>query len=78
MLPAFETRTIFETLDYIVSNLMMPLGGVLIAVLAGWGLSRSATLAELGVPDSRLYKAWRFLVRFAVLAAIALVFLVNL
>ncbi|MBT8079056.1 MAG: sodium-dependent transporter [Gammaproteobacteria bacterium] len=75
---AFESRTVFETLDYIVSNLMMPLGGVLVAVLAGWGLSRSATLAELALPDGPLYRLWRFLVRYAVPAAIAAVFLVNL
>ena len=78
MFPAFETRTIFESLDYIVSNLMMPLGGVLIAVLAGWGLSRTATLAELGVQDDTLFKVWRFCVRFLVPAAIALVFIANL
>ena len=77
-LDAFETRTVFETLDYIVSNLMMPLGGVLVAVLAGWGLSRSATLSELSIADGALYRLWRFLVRFAVPAAIAAVFYANL
>lgn len=75
---AFASRTVFETLDYIVSNLMMPLGGVLVAVLAGWSLSRSATLAELALPDGPLFRLWRFLVRYAVPAAIAAVFLVNL
>ena len=42
-IPAFETRNIFEALDYIVSNWMMPAGGVLVALLAGWGLGRKAT-----------------------------------
>jgi len=75
---AFAERNIFETLDYIVSNFMMPAGGVLIAVLAGWGLRRSATLDELQISDNRWYRCWRILVRFVVPAAIAAVFLVNL
>lgn len=77
-IPAFETRTIFQSLDYIVSNFMMPAGGVLIAMLAGWGLSKRATMDELGVSDSIFFRSWRVLVRFLVPVAIALVFVVNL
>jgi NSS family neurotransmitter:Na+ symporter len=75
---AFAERNIFESTDYIVSNWMMPAGGVLVAVLAGWGLSRSATLEELQLADGMIYGAWRFLVRCVVPVAIFLVFLVNL
>lgn len=77
-IPAFESRNIFGTLDYIVSNWMMPAGGVLVALLAGWGLKRSATLEELQIAEGWIYKAWRLLVRFLVPAAIALVFVMNL
>ncbi len=77
-IPAFESRNIFESIDYIVSNWMMPAGGVLVAVLAGWGLKRSATLDELQLTDGRLYKTWRFLVCYLVPVAITLVFVVNL
>lgn len=75
---AFESRNIFESLDYIVSNWMMPAGGVLIALLAGWGLKRSATLDELQMTDGRFFETWRLLVRYLVPVAIALVFVVNL
>ena len=52
-IPAFETRTIFSSLDYLVSNFMMPIGGVLIAVLAGWGLGSAARSSlPLGVRGS--------------------------
>ena len=78
LVPAFETRNIFSSLDYIVSNFMMPAGGVLIAVLAGWGLKRSATREELQLADSGWFVAWRVLVRYLVPAAIILVFIVNL
>ena len=75
--PGFAERNIFESLDYLVSNWMMPGGGVLLALLAGWGLSKQATLDELGVEDETLYRIWRFLVRFVVPVAIAAVFYVN-
>ena len=77
-IPAFESRNIFESIDYIVSNWMMPAGGVLVAVLAGWGLSRTATLEELQMSNGRWYQVWLFLVRYLVPVAITLVFLVNL
>jgi NSS family neurotransmitter:Na+ symporter len=77
-IPAFESRNIFESIDYIVSNWMMPAGGVLVAVLAGWGLGRTATLEELQMTDGPLYRTWRFLVRYLVPLAITLVFVVNL
>ncbi len=77
-LTAFAQRNIFQSLDYMVSNFMMPAGGVLVAVLAGWSLSKSSTLNELQVNDGRWYRSWRILVRFIVPAAIAGVFIVNL
>ncbi len=57
---------------------MMPLGGMLIAILAGWSLSESSVLDEMQLSDSFLYGVWRVLVRYVVPAAIALVFAVNL
>lgn len=76
--PGFSDRNIFESLDYLVSNFLMPLGGVFVAVLAGWGLSRAAARDELGIGDGAGFRVWRLLVRWLVPAAIALVFIVNL
>lgn len=77
-IPALADRTVFSVLDYIVSNFMMPAGGVLVAVLAGWGLSRRASLEELGIGDTAIYRIWRLLVRYAVPVAILLVFFTSL
>ncbi len=60
----FKTMTIFDLLDYLTSNLLLPLDGVLIALFAGWILSRKLTLEELGLSDGRVYRMWRFLVRY--------------
>jgi NSS family neurotransmitter:Na+ symporter len=76
--PALADKTVFGVLDYVVSNLMMPVGGVAVAVLAGWSLSRSASLEELGGRDDGWYRSWRLLVRYLVPSAIILVFIMNL
>lgn len=77
-IPALSEKTLFGVLDYLVSNLMMPIGGVAVAVLAGWSLSRRSSLQELAIGDGRVFKSWRFLVRYLVPVAITLLFLVNL
>jgi NSS family neurotransmitter:Na+ symporter len=77
-IPAFEQRTIFESLDYIVSNFMMPIGGMLIAILAGWGLHASAIAEELELQYGHWQEIWRFLVRYVVPVAIVFVFVSNL
>ncbi len=77
LLPVFAERNIFEVLDYVVSNLMMPIGGVLVAVLAGWSLRREVTVAAFA-RDGWTYRAWRALTRYVVPLAILAVLLVNL
>lgn len=77
-IPAFSERNFFGILDYAVSNVLMPLGGIAVALIAGWALSRETTLAELGLHDGMIFGLWRFAVRFVVPAAIALVFWLNI
>ena len=77
-IPALSEKTIFGVLDYLVSNLMMPAGGVAVAIIAGWALSRNASLQELGPISPVAYQAWRLLVRYVVPVAIILLFLINL
>lgn len=65
----------FEVLDYLTANIMLPLGGVAIAVFAGWAMSRSVTENELEMNSVKIYSLWRFLVRYITPAAVILVFL---
>jgi NSS family neurotransmitter:Na+ symporter len=77
-LPALSDKNIFGVLDYIVSNLMMPIGGVAVAILAGWSLSKESSRDELSIEDGLLFRVWRLLVRYLVPLAIVLLFLMNL
>ncbi|MBF7052712.1 sodium-dependent transporter [Halomonas sp. KAO] len=58
----------------LLSNIFMPLGGMLIALFAGWALTHSEVVKEMGTSGA-WFIAWRFLVRFIAPAAVAFVFL---
>jgi len=64
-------KTLFDLLDYFTSNLMLPVGGILISLFAGWALGSDLTRKELGMGDGPMFKAWQFLVRFVVPLALA-------
>ncbi len=73
-----EGRTVFELLDYFGSNLLMPLGGILMAVIAGWLLPRTVAAEELLQPGKFELDLWLFLIRFIAPAAVAMIFISNL
>ncbi|HIA07632.1 MAG TPA: sodium-dependent transporter [Chromatiaceae bacterium] len=75
MFPVFADKNFFDVLDFITSNVMLPLGGLLIAVFAAWRLSRSTSFDELKMGDGLAYPLWRFLVRYITPIAVLIVFL---
>jgi len=71
----FHDSTIFDLLDYLTANIMLPLGGLLIAIFAAWKMSRESTMDELNMGDRFFYPLWRFLVRYITPIAVIIVFL---
>jgi NSS family neurotransmitter:Na+ symporter len=71
----FFGLTFFNLLDFITSNLMLPLGGILIALFAGWLMSAESTKAELHIANPSLYRAWQALVRYIAPVAVFIVLL---
>jgi NSS family neurotransmitter:Na+ symporter len=71
----FRGKTFFDLLDYLTANIMLPLGGLFIAIFAGWVMSRESTLDELQMGDHIGYRLWRFLLRFVTPLAVLIVFL---
>jgi len=66
----FDGMTIYDATDYIASNLLLPLGGLLTAVFAGWIVTRDAAREELGIADGAVFRVWRFLIRYVAPIAI--------
>ena len=58
----FLAGTIFENVDYLTSNVMLPLGGLLISLFAGWVMASNSSADELG-GYGPLYRVWRLLAR---------------
>ncbi|MDE6331722.1 MAG: sodium-dependent transporter [Muribaculaceae bacterium] len=71
-------KTIFELFDYVASNIIMPLGGMLISVFVGWVLKRQTFDLELKPAPRMLLNALVFSLRFIAPGAIALIFIVYI
>ena len=77
-MPLVQDKGIFELLDFLVSNLMLPINALLIAVFAGWIMSRKGFLEETGLNDSTLFLILRFVLRYVAPVAIGLIFYTSL
>jgi NSS family neurotransmitter:Na+ symporter len=65
----------FEFVDYLVSNIMLPAGGFLLAIFASWIVDRRVTAGELGWQDNAPgFSLWLWTSRLVAPALIALVF----
>jgi neurotransmitter:Na+ symporter, NSS family len=60
----------------LTANVLLPLGGVAIAIFAGWIMRRASSADELGLAgDGLWYLVWLVLVQFVAPACVVLVFL---
>jgi NSS family neurotransmitter:Na+ symporter len=75
--PLIGDRSIFDFLDNLVTNFMLPAGGMLFAVFAGWRLSEAVARDELGL-SGFWFGVWRFLVRYVAPIAVGAVFFSQL
>lgn len=65
---------LFDHLDYLASNWMLPIGGFFITLGAGWLMTRQATEGELvddTTPAWFRYGLWRFAIRYVAPLAVA-------
>ena len=68
-------RTIFDWLDFITNNVMLPLGGLAIVVFAGWFMAKNSTADGLDPEAGTMYLIWRLCARYVAPIAILLVML---
>jgi NSS family neurotransmitter:Na+ symporter len=71
----FLRGTLFDNLDYLTLNIMLPLGGLGITVFASWVMCRNSSADELGHDAGFSYQVWRFLARYIAPVGVILVFL---
>ena len=70
-------RNWFDSADWLVSNLMLPIGGLGVALFMGWKVTEQARQEGFmeGARLRNLYVAWLLLLRWVAPAAVLLVFL---
>ena len=68
-------RTLFDNLDFLTNNIMMPVGGLFIALFAGWLMARANARDELHTIDDRQFSVWYAMVRYVCPIALVLIFI---
>lgn len=74
-------RTVFDGMDFISSNIMLPIGGLLIVVFVGWRFGKKKFFAEVsneGMLKAPLKTFIYFIIKYLAPLAIALVFVSGL
>ena len=69
--------TFFDTMDYISNNIILPVGGMLIAVFTGWVLNRAVIDDELADVPPVLITPLMVLIRFVAPAGVFIVFVMS-
>lgn len=70
--------SIFDAADFLVSNILMPIGAFLIAIFVGFKIPRKTLLEEMKAGSTmakRIFATWFLLIKYIVPLAIIIVFL---
>jgi NSS family neurotransmitter:Na+ symporter len=70
-------KTFFDTMDYVSNNVMLPIGGVLIAIFTGWFFNREMLSEELGDLAPWLKSVLMFLVRIVAPVGVLVLFIMS-
>lgn len=65
-------------IDFISGSVALPLGGLLIAVLAGWIVPRALMRDELSSTSDGMFRYWRLMIRYVAPIAVFLILLLGL
>ena len=66
--------TFFDLLDSFTSKVMLPLGGLLMAIFVGFIVKKKIVYEELEI-NPTLFNFWRFIIRFIAPVAVTLIFI---
>ncbi|HAJ33735.1 MAG TPA: sodium-dependent transporter [Candidatus Atribacteria bacterium] len=73
-------RDILDSLDFIASNILLPLGGLLLCIFIGWywGTDKAIEEANIGAKSIKLGATYSFLIKYVAPVAIFIVFLKSI
>jgi NSS family neurotransmitter:Na+ symporter len=56
----FFGGTVFDLADFVSTNVLLPLGGLFIALFAAWMLRKTVAQDQLEIRGGLLFQIWRF------------------
>lgn len=71
----FLVGTFYDNVAFLATNILLPLGGLLIAVFAGWVMKETQVRKELAMKHFGVYMVWRAVVRIFAPAAVLVIFI---
>ncbi len=77
-IPYLADKNIFDLLDFSIANFLLPMNAMLIAIFAGWMMTRQNLLGELGVQNATLSQFLRIVLRYIAPVLIFAIFFSNL
>ena len=66
-------KNYFDSMDFLATNILLPLGGVLIALFVGWKMTQAQLAHDLKFDQSRLLRLWRPVLRYVSPVAVLIV-----
>ena len=73
-----RTRGYFDFFNILATHVLLPLTALLIALFAGWRMSKTAAREALAIRPALAYRLWQFCIRFVAPFIIAIVLLLVL
>ena len=73
----FFGKDILDSMDFLASNIFLPLGGLIIALFIGWGWKKADALSASDFGDTTLGNAWIFIMKFFAPVVIFIIFLAS-
>jgi NSS family neurotransmitter:Na+ symporter len=67
-------RNFLDSMDFIANQILLPLGGMLIAIFVGWFMDKNLINEEIGHVNPILFGIWRFFVKFIAPISVAIIF----
>ena len=67
-------KNFLDSMDFIANQILLPLGGMLIAIFVGWFMKESLIKDEIGQTSNALYLIWRFFVKFVAPLCVGYIF----
>ena len=65
----------FTIIDFFTASIMLPIGGLLIAIFAGWIMDQDSTEREFSFHNRHVYPVWHIMVRYVTPFLVFMVFL---